>query len=307
MSRPLTNLLQSVVLLLMLFGLPALCGFLLFGEEGFWIALAVSLLALAIEPAAAGPLTLRLYRAQPIPPAVAPELWQMLATLAERAGLPSLPHLHYVPSRVINAFAVGSRQSSAIALSDGLLRAMPAREIFGVLAHEVAHIAHGDLCVMTLADYVSRLTAMMSLLGQILLLLALPLLLLDAVAIDWLALLLLVLAPHLALLAQLGLSRVREFAADATAAELTGDARGLAQALARIEGIRIGWRGWLLPGWGNPQPSWLRTHPPTEERIARLLRLEGDGSLSWSGQIVRLPVAMVQQAPPRWRLGGYWW
>ena len=82
--------------------------------------------------------------------------------LAERASLPGTPVLYYVPSRLINAFAVGNAKRSAIALTDGLLRNLPRRELAAVIAHEVAHIAHGDLRVMGLADYVSRLTHLFS-------------------------------------------------------------------------------------------------------------------------------------------------
>lgn len=77
--------------------------------------------------------------------------------LTERAEPPATPTLHYVPSPMINAFTVGSAGSSAIALTDGLLRHPSYRELTGVLAHEVAHIAHGDLQVLGLADYISRL------------------------------------------------------------------------------------------------------------------------------------------------------
>jgi heat shock protein HtpX len=78
------------------------------------------------------------------------------------------------------------------------------------------------------------------------------------VAVNWPGLLLLAASPQLALLAQLGLSRVREFDADRLAAELTGDPQGLASALAKIERVSRSWRAWLWPGWGNPEPSWLR-------------------------------------------------
>ena len=198
-----------------------------------------------LEPAAASLLTLRLYRARPIAPEVAPQLWLLMRQIAERAGLPVIPVPHYVPSPMVNAFAVGSRQRCAIALTDGMLRSLTLRELAGVLAHETAHIAHGDLRVMGLADYVSRLTSLFAMLGQLLFLLMLPWMLLGDGQVNWFGLLLLILAPHIALLAQLGLSRVREFDADLMAAGLTGDPEGLASALARIEQASRSWR-WLL-------------------------------------------------------------
>ncbi|BCZ14464.1 hypothetical protein B9Y01_14270 [Acinetobacter baumannii] len=96
-----------------------------------------------------------------------------------------------------------------------LVRSLTLRELTGVLGHEIAHIANEDLRVMGLADSISRLTHLLALLGQIMLLFSLPALLWGTVAIQWPALLLLAVSPQLALLAQLGLSRVREFDARA--------------------------------------------------------------------------------------------
>jgi len=306
------NLLQTLLLILALFGIAALAGFVLFGEDGLWIALAASGIALLIEPSMAAGMTLRLYRARPISYHEAPELWNLMQRITERAGLPAIPTLHYTPSAIINAFAVGNRRHAAIALSDGLLRNLSLREIVAVMAHEAAHIAHGDLRVMNLADYISRLTALFALVGQVSLLLTLPWLLEGSAAINWIGLLLLALSPHLALAAQLGLSRVREFDADLEAARLSGDPEGLASALAKIERVSRSWRNWLLPGWGNPDPSWLRTHPATEERIRRLLSVQSasQDAIAWvasrrwdSGDMFATPV----RSAPRWRLGGHWW
>lgn len=96
-----------------------------------------------------------------------------------------------------------------------LVRSLTLRELTGMLGHEIAHIANEDLRVMGLADSISRLTHLLALLGQIMLLFSLPALLWGTVAIQWPALLLLAVSPQLALLAQLGLSRVREFDARA--------------------------------------------------------------------------------------------
>ncbi|WP_425524955.1 M48 family metalloprotease [Stenotrophomonas maltophilia] len=76
-----------------------------------------------------------------------------------------------MPSAVVNAFATGSKQEASIALTDGLLRRLSPRELAGVLAHEIAHIANEDLRVMGLADSVSRLTSLLALTGQIAILL----------------------------------------------------------------------------------------------------------------------------------------
>jgi heat shock protein HtpX len=174
-----------------------------------------------------------------------------------------------------------------------------------VLAHEVAHIAHHDLRVMGLADYISRLTHLLAMTGQLMLLVMLPFVLAGSVGINLWGLVALAISPHLALLAQLGLSRTREFDADLAAARLTGDPAGLASALAKIEQVSRGWRSWLLPGWGNPDPSWLRTHPATHERIARLVELAAREPIlpPWpANDFMPQPPVRV----PRWRAGGLW-
>ena len=300
------NRLQTALLVLTLPGIAAVAGSLLLGDGGLWLALAAAGFTLLLEPAAASGLTLRLYGARPLHPDEAPDLWAVLRELAARAGLPAVPVPHYVPSGVVNAFATGSKHHAAIALTDGLLRSLTPRELTGVLGHEIAHIANEDLRVMGLADSISRLTHLLALLGQLAIVLSLPALLLGVAEVNWPALLLLAVAPQLALLAQLGLSRVREFDADRLAAELTGDPHGLASALAKIERVSRSWRAWLLPGWGNPEPSWLRTHPATAERIERLLELAPPPAMPPFPSARFVPEVTVSPRPPRWRTGGLW-
>ncbi|HCG2921736.1 TPA: M48 family metalloprotease [Klebsiella pneumoniae] len=300
------NRLQTALLVLTLPGIAAVAGSLLLGDGGLWLALAAAGFTLLLEPAAASGLTLRLYGARPLYPDEAPDLWAVLRELAARAGLPAVPVPHYVPSGVVNAFATGSKHHAAIALTDGLLRSLTPRELTGVLGHEIAHIANEDLRVMGLADSISRLTHLLALLGQLAIVLSLPALLLGVAEVNWPALLLLAVAPQLALLAQLGLSRVREFDADRLAAELTGDPHGLASALAKIERVSRSWRAWLLPGWGNPEPSWLRTHPATAERIERLLELAPPPAMPPFLSARFVPEVTVSPRPPRWRTGGLW-
>lgn len=300
------NRLQTALLVLTLLGIAAVAGSLLLGDGGLWLALAAAGFTLLLEPAAASGLTLRLYGARPLHPDEAPDLWAVLRELAARAGLPAVPIPHYVPSGVVNAFATGSKHHAAIALTDGLLRSLTPRELTGVLGHEIAHIANEDLRVIGLADSISRLTHLLALLGQLAIVLSLPALLLGVTEVNWPALLLLAVAPQLALLAQLGLSRVREFDADRLAAELTGDPHGLASALAKIERVSRSWRAWLLPGWGNPEPSWLRTHPATAERIERLLELAPPPAMPPFPSARFVPEVTVSPRPPRWRTGGLW-
>jgi len=121
-----------------------------------------------------------------------------------------------VPSSLINAFPDGHGKQASIALTDGLLSHLTLRELTGVLGHENAHIAHEDLRVMGLADYISRLTHLFSVAGQIMLLFTLPMRVVEgySVKLNLFSMLLLLFSPQMAILAQLGLSRVREYDAD---------------------------------------------------------------------------------------------
>jgi heat shock protein HtpX len=255
-------------------------------------------------------LVLVLYGARPLPPEQAPALHGLLAELARRAGLPRLPRLYRVPSRLMNAFSVGSGEESALVVTDGLLRGLGWRELAGVLAHEVSHVRHRDIWVMALADMISRMTHMLSLLGMLLLVVNLPLWLLTGEFVPWAVVLLLLFAPGLVALLQLALSRQREYEADRAAAELTGDPAGLAGALLRLDIQEQGWlRQLLTPGRRVPEPSVLRTHPPTAERVRRLREMVVAGDLPpllgpCSAELDGWP--QVSHAP-RWRLFGHWY
>lgn len=300
------NGLQTALLIVALLFIGSGAGYILFGQPGFWLLLTAIVIVLLIEPLTVSRLTLSLYRARPIAQYEAPELWRMLEILARRAGLERPPLPYYVPSRTVNAFAVGGRRDAAIAMTDGLLARLTMAELAAVLAHETAHIANGDLRVMNLADYVSRLTGGFAMVGLLLIFLLAPFYALGLIDIEWAGLGLLALSPHLASLAQMGLSRVREFKADLTAARLTGDPVALASALGKVDQAANSWRRWLLPGWGNPDPSWLRSHPPTTQRIARLLALavasQGD---HWSARPIA-PGARSIQRSPGWHSFGVW-
>jgi heat shock protein HtpX len=202
-----------------------------------------------------------------------PELHKVVRELAARADLASVPQLHYVQSQMLNAFAVGKPEDSAIAVTDGLLRAMTMRQIAGILAHEMSHIRNGDLKVMGLADVLNRITSFMSTMGLI----GIPTMLGTGWNIPIIGLLLLIFAPTIGGLLQMALSRAREYDADLDGAALTGDPEGLASALATLEHRQRGqWEGLILPGSRLPEPSLLRTHPKTEDRIARLMALRHD-------------------------------
>ncbi|RMG33662.1 MAG: peptidase M48, partial [Gammaproteobacteria bacterium] len=124
--------------------------------------------------------------------------------------------------------------------------------------------------------------------------------------------LLLIFAPTLSALAQLALSRTREFDADLNAARLTGDPDGLASALAKIEQLQGNWMERIfLPGRRVPEPSLLRTHPETSERIRRLMELKAEMGGGRPQYVDRGPVHLEGlggpvERPPRWHVSGLW-
>ena len=268
----LMNTLHTVLLLCAIAALAGILGWWLFGDEGIVWAVLITGFTLFLSPRVSPQWVLRASGARELAAFQAPTLHHLLQLLAERGGLPRVPRLYYLPTRVLNAFATGSVRESAVTVTDGLLRAMTLRELAGILAHEIAHVRGHDLWVMNLADIVGRLTALLSMLGQVLLIVMLPLSVLRGYALPLLPILALIFAPTISMLLQLALSRTREYHADIVAAELTGDPQGLATALDKLERLQGGWMERMFMAGGRV-PHWLRTHPRTQERIARLMSL----------------------------------
>jgi heat shock protein HtpX len=307
------NGLQSTLLLLAMGGLWALVGWLLAGLPFMFLMLAGGLVILVAGLPASSRLVLALYGARPLLPMQAPGLYSIMGELARHAGLSKIPALYYVPSGLLNAFSVGSRQDAVVVLTDGLVRNLSWRELAGVLAHEISHVRHNDIWVMALADLVSRMTHMLSLLGWLLLLLNLPLLLITGQSVPWLVLLVLLLAPNVSALMQLALSRQREYEADRGAATLTRDPQGLASALLRLDSLQGNWLSQLLlPGRRAPDPSLLRSHPPTDERVRRLLALNLPEAAARDFETGGRPGNHLADVPvterrPRWHWFGGWY
>lgn len=271
----LLNVIQSLLLLGGMGGLLLLLGYVLAGGAGALVAAGTGIFVLVLGSRVTPGFMLRLYRARPLHPQEAGGLYGIVSELARRAGLTQSPRLYYIPSPIMNAFTVGDRKAAAFGLTDGLLRRLQPRELVGVIAHEMSHVQNRDTRVMVLADAISRMTSNLSFIGQIMVFINLPLVLMGAAHISWFAIVLLLAAPTVSALLQLALSRTREFHADLGAVRLTGDPEGLASALAKMERYERGWLGTIfIPGRRQADPSLLRSHPNTEERIHRLLALE---------------------------------
>jgi heat shock protein HtpX len=228
-------------------------------------------------------LALRASRARPLAAHAAPALRQDVAELAHRAGVPT-PRLFLIPSPQPNAFATGRNpQHAAIAVTEGLLAHLPRDQVRGVVAHEMAHIANRDILVSSIAAMVAGAIAAIANVLQLSLLFGggddddSPL--------GWVGMLAtLIFAPVAATLLQLGVSRQREYLADATGAQLLGRAEPLAGALETLERGAQALPMAVNPATAsmyavNPLPragvaTLFMTHPPMRERIRRLRALD---------------------------------
>jgi heat shock protein HtpX len=294
------NRLHSAMILLSLVGLAGWTGLLVGGAEGLAFGAGTALAFLVLDPMPGDLLFRRAFGAVRLSPAQAPDLFALSAALARRAGLPRPPLLYLIPSPVLQAMAAGGREAPAVAVTSGLLRALSRRELAAVLAHEIAHIRHGDLLVLRLATAAATLTRGMAGLGALVLLAFLPTSwATGAVPAPLAVVVLLLAAPLLGDVLALSLSRRRELLADAGAVELTGDVAALAEALARI--WRLQGDDWeRLASRGPRWLRWLRTHPTLEERMAALRGLATPVRAALSD-----PDRAVPAPRELWMLGGH--
>lgn len=300
----LINTLHTWLLLAGSLALLVVCAFTLAGPVGIIYAFVFGAISLVAIRRISPQMVLKMYKARAVTRAEFPQGLAIVEELSRRAGLPRPPELHVIPSRMMNAFAVGRKDNSVIAVTDQLIRALTARELTGVLAHEISHIRNEDLKVMALADTVSRFTSLMSTIGMVSLLFNVTFLASGAHAqVPWLGVLLLLVAPTIGGLLQMALSRTREFDADLGASLLTGDPDGLAQALTKLEKAqgRL-WENLILPGGRIPDPSILRTHPLTETRVARLKALKDASGVVARGEALPDDILATLMVKPQDRI-----
>ncbi len=302
------------LILLAALGLAAgFSAYLVLGIAGVaFVALIVIGLALA-APNVPAETFMRLYSARRLP-ADDTQLASLMEVLAWRAGLPHTPVLYLIPSLTLNAFATGTAERPAIAISEGLIRRLSMRELAGVIAHEMSHIRNGDLWIMGLADVAARVTHALAIAALLMLAYNTFAYVTGADMVSWFAIAALYVSPAALNLLQLALSRAREFEADRLAVALTGDPIGLASALNRVD-VTTGhvWEDLTPPIAARrvPLPSLLRTHPPAAARVARLQELaetHGPAPLV----IVEKPyMSLVGMGPaslrPRYRFPGLWY
>ena len=223
------------------------------------------------------------YKAQIVTREQIPELYDLVATLTQKAGLP-MPKLYVVPTQTPNAFATGRDPNhAAVAVTQGIMQILSKEELAGVIAHELTHIKNRDTLTQAVAGTIG---GAITFLGRMLTFGAMygPVNRDNRQGGNPLGVLILViLAPISASLIQMAISRTREFSADRGAAEITGNPLALASALQKLESI-----GQKVPMNGNPafEPvlimnpfskgglqSLFRTHPSTEDRVRQLQEL----------------------------------
>jgi heat shock protein HtpX len=277
-----SNMLKTTLFLALLTGLFMAVGGLLGGRGGMMTAFVLALVMNFVSYWFSDKIVLRMYRAQPLGESEAPVVHRIVRSLATRAGIP-MPKLYLLPSEAPNAFATGRNpQHAAVAVTHGILRIMDETELEGVLAHELSHVLNRDILISTVAATIAGAISMVANMAQ------------------WgmmfggarqnddeghgtnpIALILtVILAPLAAMIIQMAVSRSREYQADASGAKLTRNPLGLASALGKLEQASR-----MVPMNANPSTAHLfivnplsgrslmslfATHPPVQDRIARL-------------------------------------
>jgi heat shock protein HtpX len=234
-------------------------------------------------------IVLAMHHAQEIPPAQAPELHAIVEELAQQAGIPK-PRVYLIPEQQPNAFATGRNPEHAVvAVTSGIMQILDARELRGVLAHELSHVKNRDILVSSIAatvaaaiTYLAHAATFFGLGGRD-----------DEGPSPAQALLLALVAPIAATLVQLGISRSREYGADETGAHLSGDPEALARALEKLDQAAHAIPAAMEPATAslfivNPFSarrsvlSLFSTHPDMAERIRRLRAMTVHAG-QWSG------------------------
>jgi heat shock protein HtpX len=279
------NGIKTALLLGLLTSLIVLVGYWFGGSTGLVIAVFLALAMNAFSYFYSDKIALRAMGARPVSPQQAPELYAMVHELATQSGQP-MPRIYVSPTNQPNAFATGRNpQHAAVAVTEGILGILTPRELRAVLGHELSHVYNRDILISSVAAALGGIITMLANLAWFL-----PIGRSDdeeGPGIGGL-LLMMLLGPLAAMVIQMAISRNREYQADESGARLSGDPLALASALRKIH---RGTQALPLPAEGglatsahlmidNPLragglASLFSTHPPMEQRIARLEQMAG--------------------------------
>ncbi|MGQ9860199.1 MAG: zinc metalloprotease HtpX [Thermodesulfobacteriota bacterium] len=273
----LKTMVLMVTLTLMLVGFGAILG----GRSGMTVALIIAFAMNFFSYWFSDKIVLRMYGAQEVTEAQAPEIHAMVRELARQAGLP-MPKVYIIDQDQPNAFATGRNpEHAAVAVTKGILRILSPSELQGVLAHELAHVKNRDILVGTIAATIAGAISYLAQMAQWAMIFggrssdheegsSNPLA----------AMVMMIVGPIAAMLVQMAISRAREYGADETGALISGRPLSLANALRKLQ-----MAAQQIPMDANPATSHMfivnplsgegitrlfSTHPPIEERIARL-------------------------------------
>ncbi|MGE3830508.1 MAG: zinc metalloprotease HtpX [Parvibaculaceae bacterium] len=302
------NIMRTGILLAGLTALFLALGYLIGREAGMFIALAVSLGMNFFAYWGADKMVLSMHGARQIDRSAAPEFYDMIARLAQRAGLP-MPKVFIMDNPQPNAFATGRNpQNAAVAATTGLLSSLSYDEIEGVMAHELTHVRNRDTLIMTVT---ATLAGAISMLGNFAFLFGgrdrnNPLGPIGTIAM-------IILAPLAAMLVQMAISRTREYSADRGGAEISGKPMALAAALQRISNAAHRVENpsaeanpatahlfIINPLSGQRMDNLFSTHPATENRIAALTAIAremGTGTSSSSEETNSGPWSRQSSSP----------
>jgi heat shock protein HtpX len=275
------NQIRTTILLAVMTAFILWMGQLLGGRQGMIIALVVAAGMNFFSYWYSDKMVLRMYRAREVTPQQAPEIYEMVRTLTRNAGLP-MPKIYVIPQESPNAFATGRNPEHAVvAVTEGLIRIMEREEIMGVLAHELAHVKNRDILIGSVAATMAGAVMLLATMARWSAFFGGGSSDDDEGGLGTLGLIAMsIVAPMAAMLIQMAISRSREYLADATGSSFAGHSEGLASALEKL-----GTYSRRLPMKANPSTAhmfivnplsgkslmkFFSTHPPLEERIARL-------------------------------------
>ena len=277
-----SNIFKTGLLLAVLTVMLVLLGGAIGGQQGMMIAFFLALAMNFVSYWFSDKIVLAAYGARPIDEAAAPRLYAIVHRLATRAGIP-MPRVYLIPSETPNAFATGRNpQHAVVAVTEGIMRILDEEELEGVLAHELSHVKNRDVLIATVAATLAGAITYLAHMAQWAAMFGGRSRDDDEGGSNPIAMILLaVLAPIAAMLVQMAVSRSREFQADATGARVAGRPWGLAKALEKLQMANqampmadatpaTAHLFIVNPLSGQTLMRLFSTHPPLEERIARL-------------------------------------
>jgi heat shock protein HtpX len=282
------NWVKTAMLMAAITALFVVIGGMIGGSKGMMLALIVALAMNFFSYWFSDKLVLKMYNAQEVDEASAPQFYRMVRELATRAQLP-MPKVYLIDENAPNAFATGRNpEHAAVAATTGILRVLSERELRGVMAHELAHVKHRDILISTVS---ATMAGAISALANFAMFFggrdsdgrrANPI---ASIAVA-------MLAPIAGALIQMAISRAREFEADRGGAQISGDPQALASALEKIHAYAAGvpfptaeqhpataQMMIMNPLAGGGISKLFSTHPATEERVARLMEMARTGRM----------------------------